>query len=137
MSQWVNWKSHTTCHGAMTEPIRVATESSGSKWGVAIKAFSSEPSSIKVLKEVEQGGCCYPPLFCAMGNNKKLALDRSYLWIVEGGIEQNHYAPQTCCCGLISIQAICFCCPCPGKDNISKMCESRVPHPSFGHLPSA
>jgi len=99
-----------------------------SKWGVAIKAMGTDPLGSKIVKEVDRAGCCYPPFLCVIDKNTvKYARDRSYLWVLEAGIEENLYAPQVCC-GCISIQALCPCCKCPGQDNIAKI---YFDHPPF------
>lgn len=112
----------------MEQPISDADSANlGSKWGAAVKAMSTDPMAQKIVYEVEAAGCCYPPFMCMIDKNVvKYAKERSYTWVLEGGIEKNMYAPQVVC-GCISLQALCPCCGCPGKDNIEKYYFDHAP----------
>lgn len=92
----------------------------GSKYGAEIKAMWSDPSGPKLIKELDRGGCCFPPTYCKAPPVAKKGIARSYLHIYEDSIQENLYAPKVIfgCCAI----------PCgQGQDNVTKQYFDHKP----------
>ena len=67
-------------------------------WGSTIDAMHADPSAPKILYKVERAGCCLPAI-CEATFGCEEPKKRSYLWIMEGGVETNltFCCPGMCC----------------------------------------
>ena len=85
-------------------------------WGVQIDRMSQDPWAPRILHKVERNGCCLPAVWqdmcCGCIPLCATPKKRSYLWIMEGGVEEN----LACC--LVFDPFTCTCCT--AADHVSK-----------------
>lgn len=91
----------------------MADEHHESEWGSVIKTMYVDPTAPRIITELDRGGICFPSTCCKDPYTKKIARGRSYLYIMEGAIEENIYSPKVICG--------CIAAPCgQGQDNVFK-----------------
>ena len=77
-------------------------------WGLHIERLHQDPWAPRIMYKIERDGCCHPALcqatMCGCIPQCKKGKKRSYLWIMEAGIEAN------AACFTICNPLACSCC---------------------------